>query len=103
MTSSGERPGLLSADAVRDALASLDGWTGGTAGIERSIECPTFPAAIELVRAVAEAAEEMDHHPDIDIRWRTVRFAVSTHSAGGVTDLDVVLARRIDALAAGGR
>ncbi|MFD0569605.1 4a-hydroxytetrahydrobiopterin dehydratase [Kitasatospora gansuensis] len=45
---------------------------------------------------VAEAAEELDHHPDIDIRWRTLRFVLSTHSAGGLTGLDLTMAARID-------
>ena len=94
-----DRPPLLSADDVNAALNGLDQWSGDTNGIERTVECSTFPAAIELVRRVADVAEEMNHHPDIDIRWRKVRFAVSTHSAGGVTDLDVQLARRIDAFA----
>ena len=44
-------------------------------------------------------AEELDHHPDIDIRWRTLLFGLSTHSAGGVTQLDIELAHRIDAAA----
>jgi 4a-hydroxytetrahydrobiopterin dehydratase len=94
-------PSLLSAAEVESALTSLDGWAGDTTGIERSVECSSFPAAIELVRRVAEVAEEMNHHPDIDIRWRTVRFAVSTHSAGGVTSYDADLAKRINELAAG--
>lgn len=47
---------------------------------------------------MAIAAEEMDHHPDMDIRWRTVTFVLSTHSAGTITDLDYQLAQRIDAL-----
>jgi 4a-hydroxytetrahydrobiopterin dehydratase len=93
------QPELLSADGVTAELSSLDGWSGDTNGIERSVECASFPAAIDLVRRVADVAEEMNHHPDIDIRWRTVRFAVSTHSAGGVTSYDVELARRINHLA----
>jgi 4a-hydroxytetrahydrobiopterin dehydratase len=56
--------------------------------------------AIDLVQKVAIAAEEMDHHPDIDIRWRTVSFVLSTHSAGAITDLDYELAAKIDALVA---
>jgi 4a-hydroxytetrahydrobiopterin dehydratase len=91
-----EAPALLSADRVAAELRDLDGWTGDTTGIERSVECASFPAAIELVRRVADVAEEMNHHPDIDIRWRTVRFAVSTHSAGGVTAYDIDLARQIN-------
>ena len=55
--------------------------------------------AIRLVAEVAQAAEDANHHPDIDIRWRTVRFALSTHSAGGVTSKDTALAGRIDELA----
>ena len=57
----------------------------------------SFPEAIGWVVAVAEAAEHADHHPDIDIRWRTVTFRLSTHDSGAVTILDVTLARDIDA------
>jgi 4a-hydroxytetrahydrobiopterin dehydratase len=57
-------------------------------------------AGIELVGEVARAAEDADHHPDIDIRWRTLVFALSTHSAGGLTSKDFDLAARIDAAAA---
>jgi 4a-hydroxytetrahydrobiopterin dehydratase len=52
------------------------------------------------VRQVAEVAEKANHHPDIDIRWRRVRFSLSTHDSGGLTALDVSLAREIDRLAA---
>ncbi|MGH3922538.1 MAG: 4a-hydroxytetrahydrobiopterin dehydratase, partial [Pseudonocardiaceae bacterium] len=48
------------------------------------------------VRAVAEIAEAHNHHPDIDIRWRTVTFRCSTHSAGGITGKDIELASEID-------
>jgi 4a-hydroxytetrahydrobiopterin dehydratase len=91
---------LISADDLAGALADLPGWTGGTTGIERSVTASSFLAGIRLVDAVAEVAEAADHHPDIDIRWRTVTFRLSTHSAGGVTDKDLALARRIDELAA---
>ena len=82
---------------LRDALAALDeGWDGDTGGISRTVELPSFPAAIQVVDRVAEVAEELDHHPDIDIRWRRLTFRLSTHSAGGVTELDQLLALRID-------
>jgi 4a-hydroxytetrahydrobiopterin dehydratase len=90
---------LLSADDVTSALSELDGWAGDTDAISRTVTAPSFPTAIRLVVEVAEAAEDADHHPDIDIRWRTVTFALSTHSAGGVTAKDTALARRIDELA----
>ncbi len=91
---------LLNADDVEAGLAKLNGWTGDTSEIRRSYAAPDFPAAIRLVDAVAVAAEERNHHPDIDIRWRTVHFTISTHSEGGVTELDLDLAARIDEAAA---
>ena len=75
-------------------------WANEGNSLRRSVTCATFVGAIELVDLVAIAAEEMDHHPDMDIRWRTVTFVLSTHSAGTVTDLDFQLAQRIDALIA---
>ncbi len=89
---------LLSSDDVATALAHLAGWSGDTTGIERSVTLATFLDGIRLVQEVAQAAETADHHPDIDIRWRTVTFRLSTHSAGGVTQKDVTLARQINRL-----
>jgi 4a-hydroxytetrahydrobiopterin dehydratase len=86
----------LTADDVAAALATLDGWAGDPSQLRRSVKAPTFAAGIKLVDAVAKIADDMDHHPDIDIRWTTITFTCSTHSAGGVTDLDVKLARHID-------
>jgi 4a-hydroxytetrahydrobiopterin dehydratase len=91
---------LLSAEELTTALADLTDWSGGPDGITRTAALPTFPKAIEVVDAVAVVAEEMDHHPDIDIRWRKLTFTCATHSAGGVTTLDVELARRIDGIVA---
>lgn len=96
------RPPALTPDEVAAALATLPGWSGDTTAIRRSVECTSFPAAITVVDAVALAAEAADHHPDIDIRWRTLHFSLSTHDVGGVTELDLTLAREIDAAAANG-
>lgn len=93
-------PDLLSADDLAAALAGLPGWEGDPTSLRRTVKAPDFPTAIRLVDAVAEDAEAMDHHPDMDIRWRDVTFVVSTHSAGGVTANDAELARRIQAHAA---
>jgi 4a-hydroxytetrahydrobiopterin dehydratase len=87
---------LLSADDVATAIGELDDWSGDTSAISRTAPLATFPAAIEVVDRVAVVAEELNHHPDIDIRWRTVTFTLSTHSEGGVTDKDITLAKRID-------
>jgi 4a-hydroxytetrahydrobiopterin dehydratase len=91
---------LLDPESVRNAVAVLDGWEGGPEAIVRTVGLSTFPAAIAVVDRVAEVAEEMDHHPDIDIRWRTLTFRCSTHSAGGVTTRDIALANRIDRIVA---
>lgn len=87
---------LLDDDEIRAGLAALDGWTGDSREITRTAKLPSFPDAIAVVDRVAVVAEQMDHHPDIDIRWRTLVFHCATHSAGGVTDRDLDLARRID-------
>lgn len=90
---------LLSDDELETALKDLPDWTRTGDSIARTVEAPSFLAGIELVRRVAVAAEEADHHPDIDIRWRRVTFTLSTHSEGGLTRLDVALAQQIDQLA----
>jgi 4a-hydroxytetrahydrobiopterin dehydratase len=81
-------------------LADLPDWTRDGDAIRRTAETSGFPTAVRVVVAVAEEAEAMDHHPDIDIRWRTLHFTLSTHSAGGLTALDFDLAARIDRILA---
>jgi 4a-hydroxytetrahydrobiopterin dehydratase len=93
-------PDLLGPEELAAALADLPGWEGDPASLRRTVQAPDFASAIRLVDAVAEDAEAMDHHPDMDIRWRKVTFVLSTHSAGGVTANDTELARRIDGHAA---
>lgn len=90
---------LLGEDGVRAALADLPEWSGDASQITRSVEAPDFLTGIRIVDDVAQVAETVDHHPDMDIRWRTVTFRLSTHSKGGVTELDVDLARSIDEVA----
>jgi len=87
---------LLTADQVQQALTTLPGWTGDTEHLVLEHQFATFPDAILGVAAVAAAAERLDHHPDIDIRWRTVTFRLSTHTAGGVTEKDTDAAAVFD-------
>ncbi|MEU6831840.1 4a-hydroxytetrahydrobiopterin dehydratase [Nocardia beijingensis] len=89
---------LLSDTEIAEALSELPEWSRSGDALTRTVEATTFPAGIELVRRVAEVAEEANHHPDIDIRWRKVTFTLSTHSAGGLTALDVALAHEINRL-----
>lgn len=93
-------PQTLTAAQISEALDGLEGWSGDTEAITRTAELPSFPAAIAAVDKVAVVAEELDHHPDIDIRWRKVTFTCSTHSAGGVTNKDLELAGRINEILA---
>ncbi len=92
-------PRLLADDEITTQLADLDGWSRDGVSLVAAYTALDFPAAIALVDEAADEAEQMQHHPDIDIRWTTTRWTLSTHSAGGVTQLDVELAHRIAAAA----
>jgi 4a-hydroxytetrahydrobiopterin dehydratase len=92
------RPPRLPPDELAAALSGLPLWSGDGEGIRRSVELPGFPDAVAALVRIAFVAEQLDHHPDVDLRWRTLHLTLVTHSAGGVTELDLELARRIDAL-----
>ncbi|QKG19280.1 4a-hydroxytetrahydrobiopterin dehydratase [Actinomadura verrucosospora] len=85
--------------AVADRLRALPAWSRAGDEIRREVKAPSFLEGIAVVDEVARAAEDADHHPDIDIRWRTLTFALSTHSAGGLTGKDFDLAAVIDRIA----
>lgn len=87
---------LLTDDEREQARSRFPEWTIEDAEMRRSYDASAFLAGVDIVRRVAEAAEERDHHPDIDIRWRTVGFTLTTHSAGGLTGKDTDLAEVID-------
>ena len=86
---------LLSDEEVERQLAGLPAWSRDGDAIVARLEAPDFLTGIRLVDEAAEAAERMDHHPDIDIRWRTTTWRLSTHSEGGLTQLDIELAHQI--------
>ena len=79
----------------RPRSAALPGWERQGDEIVRTFECASFPDAVAFVVRVGFFAEAADHHPDLDIRWRKVRVALTTHDAGGLTQLDVDLAAQI--------
>jgi 4a-hydroxytetrahydrobiopterin dehydratase len=89
----------LSDIEVQRALGDHAGWTRRGNAITRTFEFPKFPAAIAFVNRIADVAEQMDHHPDIDIRYTKVTCSLSTHSAGGITARDFKLAAAIDGCA----
>ncbi len=91
----------LTDDEVQAALVSLPEWTRAGDEIVRTVELETFLGAVAFVGRVAELAEAADHHPDLDIRYRKVRVALTTHDSGGLTARDIDLAAQIDAVVAG--
>lgn len=95
------RPQALDSAAIDAALATLDGWERDGDEIVKTFERASFPAAVAFVVQIGFAAEEANHHPDLDVRWRKVRVALTTHDAGGLTSLDMELAGRLDELAKG--
>ncbi len=89
-------PRRLTATDVSDLAQTLPMWQVVDGQLLREIQAPTYAIAINWVVAIAGAAESLDHHPDIDIRWRTLRIALITHSTGCLTELDLDLASLID-------
>ena len=90
---------VLSPDEVDGALAEQGlAWERQGDELATTVELHDFAAALAFVNAVGAAAEAANHHPDIDIRWNKVHLVLTTHSAGGLTVLDVALAAAIDRL-----
>ncbi len=86
---------LLTDLEIEAQLGDLPGWRHDGESVEASYDAPDFPTALRLVALAGDEAEQMNHHPDIDVRWKTTRWRLSTHSAHGVTQLDIELAHRI--------
>ena len=89
---------LLREDEIATALTGLPDWIREGETIVRVVRCPSFRAAIDLVNAVADAAEAADHHPDIEVVWRRVTFRLTSKASGGLTARDTALAAEIDGL-----
>jgi 4a-hydroxytetrahydrobiopterin dehydratase len=88
----------LSHDAVQEGIAGTE-WTLDGDAIARDLQFDDFAAALAYVNRVAEVAERANHHPDILIHgWNKVRLTLSTHSAGGITQADLEMARTLDAV-----
>jgi len=82
-----------------DQLVDLPGWAHTGGALHARFHAPTVAAALALLTQAFEVAEEMDHHPDVDLRVTRVRLALRTHDVGGVTQLDVELAHRVTGIA----
>jgi 4a-hydroxytetrahydrobiopterin dehydratase len=89
---------LLSEDEIARRLREVPEWKREGNAIARTWTFDDFPPALTFINRVGELAEAANHHPDIYNSWATVRLSVTTHDAGGLTDRDFELAKRIDAL-----
>ena len=89
----------LNESEVSEMLAESPEWQldGDTGAMVRNLEFPTFADAIAFINRIAPIADEHDHHPDIDIRYRRLRVALMSHDVGGLTNRDRRMARLIDA------
>ena len=92
------RPSLLTDEEVAMLLAARPLWFLENGQLTRTAEAKDFPTVMQWVDAIAEVAESMDHHPDIDVRWVKLRVSVMTHDKGGLTALDFELADSVDAI-----
>jgi 4a-hydroxytetrahydrobiopterin dehydratase len=92
--------GLLTDDEISEALRTRPEWRRDGDALVRDVELPDFAAALAYVNAVGAVAQERDHHPDLLLHgWNKVRVTISTHSEGGITDLDLGLADALPAAA----
>lgn len=90
---------VLSHDDVDARLGELEGWAREGDALRRELRFQDFLGSVEFVNRVAPVAEEMNHHPDLQISWNRVIVTLTTHSQGGITESDFQLARRIDEVA----
>ncbi len=89
-------------DRVYDAaelatkLSGLAGWTADGGWIRRRYQTDGWLTTLALVNTIGYVAEAANHHPDLTVSWNKVGVSLQTHSAGGVTDKDLELARRLE-------
>src|SRR5204863_8300655 len=84
---------------IGERLRELRGWEFEGGWIRRSYKSDGWPTTLMLVNAIGYAAEAAYHHPDLAVTWGRVTVKLTTHSAGGITDKDFALARRIEEIA----
>jgi 4a-hydroxytetrahydrobiopterin dehydratase len=84
---------------AREAASKLKGWKVAGGKLRQELEMEDFPAAVAFIRAIARAAESVQHHPDLHLtNYRRLVIELSTHDVGGLSESDFLLAAKIDAL-----
>jgi 4a-hydroxytetrahydrobiopterin dehydratase len=89
---------LLSDEEITNRLAGLEGWERDGDAIAKTFSNEDFVGSVEFVKKLVEPAEDMGHHPDLELSWDKVTVSITNHSAGGLTEADFELAGRIDAI-----
>jgi 4a-hydroxytetrahydrobiopterin dehydratase len=89
---------LLDEQEITAKLTGLSGWERQSEAIAKDFSCGDFVGSVKFVDGLVGPAEEMGHHPDLEISWDTVTVTISTHSEGGLTAADFELAAKVDAL-----
>ena len=90
---------VLAESELKQQMEDLDGWAVRGGALEKSYDRSDFDGSIAFVNTIARAANEADHHPDISVSWDTVTLRWVSHSAGGITEKDIAMARKSDELA----
>lgn len=93
---------LLNDDEIEARLRDLPGWRRDADAIVREFDCDDFVGSVRFINSLVEPAEQMNHHPDLEVSWNEVRVRISTHSEGGLTAADFELAAQIDERASQG-
>ena len=86
----------LSAEEIETNLAGLNDWTVSSDKLSKKFEFANFAESLSFVNRVGEIADAIDHHPDVLFGWGYAEFFITTHDAGGITERDFDLAKRID-------
>jgi 4a-hydroxytetrahydrobiopterin dehydratase len=92
---------LLPDNEIQSRLSDLEGWSRDGNAITKSFKNDDFVGSVRFVDSLVEPAEDMGHHPDLSLSWDEVKVSITNHAAGGLTESDFELAKRIDGLAAG--
>lgn len=90
------RPERLSAEEIKNGLAELEGWSEVDGKLHKAFNFPDFIAAFGFMTEAALHAEKLNHHPDWSNVYNTVTVNLSTHDAGGITELDFQLATKME-------
>ena len=92
---------VLKGAELQQAVEGLPGWSAHGDTIERVFDFPNFVEAMGFVNRIAEAAEAVNHHPDITINYNKVKLSLTSHDSGGVTQRDLRMAGKINEISAG--